>query len=153
MYDSRQEIMKALRATPVILRALVSSLTDEELRRRPQPDEWSAIEVVCHLADTDERALARLRRMLDEDNPFLPGYDQDELARIGRYIERNLAEELDRFERSREDHVRELGWLEDDGWRRPGVHGEQGPMTVELYESHCAGEDADHLAQIARLVL
>jgi hypothetical protein len=30
--------------------------------------------------------------------------------------------------------------------------GEHGPVSVELYETHVAAEEVDHLAQIARLV-
>jgi hypothetical protein len=45
-----------------------------------------------------------------------------------------------------------LEGLDEAGWRRAGIHAEQGPMDVQLYEAHVAGEDVDHLAQIARLV-
>ena len=153
MYDSRAEILKALRAGPTVLRGLCRGLSEDDARRRPAEGEWAVVEVVAHLADGDERARDRVRRMLDEDDPHLPGYDQDELARTGRYIERDLAAELDRFAAVRSEHVAMLAALDDAGWRRPGRHGEQGPMTVELYESHCAGEDADHFAQIARVIL
>lgn len=152
MFDLRDEILKTLAAGPVILRALLRGVGDQELRRRPAPGEWAIIEVVAHLADSDERSQARVRRMLAEDDPELPGYDEAELARVERYIERDLATELDRFERVRGEHVALLRSLDEAGWRRTGVHGEQGPMTVELYEAHGAGEDANHFAQIARLL-
>lgn len=152
MFDAREETLKTLAAGPVILRGLLRGVGDDALRRRPAPGEWAIIEVVAHLADSDERSLARVRRMLAEQDPELPGYDEAELARSGRYVERDLATELDRFERVRGEHVALLESLDDDAWRRTGRHGEQGPMTVELYEAHGAGEDANHLAQIARLL-
>ncbi len=152
MFDVREEILKALRAGPVVVRALVRGVADDALRRRPAPDEWSIIEVVAHLGDTEERALGRVRRMLSEDDPFLPGYDERELALTGRYVERDVAAELDRFELLRAEHATLLASLDDAGWRRTGRHGEQGPMTVELYEAHVAGEDANHLAQIAQML-
>jgi hypothetical protein len=37
MLDRREEILKTLRATPVVLRALVKDLDDTRLRRRPAP--------------------------------------------------------------------------------------------------------------------
>ena len=152
MYDRREELLKILRGSPVVLRGLVRGLDDAAWRRRPAEGEWAVIEVVAHLADSDERAAARVRRMLAEDDPTLPGYDQDALARERRYIEMEPAEALDRFERVRSDHVALLEGLDDAGWRRSGVHSEQGPIDVELYESHGAAEDVDHMAQIARLV-
>lgn len=152
MYHPRQEHLKVLRSTPTVLRALVRGLDDAAWRERPAAGEWSALEVVAHLGDTEERAMARVNRMLAEDDPFLPGYDPDELARERRYNEMDPAEALDRYERLRGEHLALLAGLDEDGWRRTGVHGEQGAMDVELYISHSAGEDADHLAQIARLI-
>lgn len=152
MYRRREELLKILRGTPVVLRSLVRGLDDDAWRRRPAEGEWAAVEVVAHLADSDERAAARVRRMLAEDDPTLPGYDQEELARERRYIEMNPAEALDRFERVRSEHVALLEGLDDAGWRRSGMHSEQGLMDVELYEIHGAAEDVDHMAQIARLL-
>ena len=152
MYSRREETLKILRSSPVVLRSLVRGLDVAAWRRRPAEGEWAAVEVVAHLADSDERAAARVRRMLAEDDPALPGYDQDELARKRRYIEMDPAEALDRFERVRAEHVALLEGLDDAGWRRTGVHGEQGPVDVELYEMHGAAEDVDHMAQIARLL-
>jgi DinB superfamily len=80
MLDRRGEIVKTLRATPVMVRALVDGVDDARLRRRPAPGEWAIIEVVAHLADTEERALGRVRRMLAEDTPQLEPFDQEALA-------------------------------------------------------------------------
>jgi len=69
MLAAFQEILKTLRA-------LVRGVDDARLRRRPAPGEWAIIEVVGHLADTEERALARVRRMLAEDTPYLEPFDR-----------------------------------------------------------------------------
>jgi len=152
MYDEREELLKALRSNPVTLRALVRDMDDAALRRRPADDEWSVVEVVSHLADTEERALERVRRMLDEDNSSIDAFDQAALAVERKYHGMDIGEQLARFEALRAEHVALLESLDDSSWRRPGVHEEQGAMTVQLYEAHMAGEDADHLAQIARLL-
>jgi hypothetical protein len=152
MISERAEYLKILRGAPVVLRALVRDLDDGTLRRRPAPDEWAIVEVVAHLADTEERALARIRRMLDEDRPALPGYDQEQLARDRRYVEMAMNPELDRFAALRRETVELLEGLDTAGWGRVGIHSEQGPMTVETYVSHVVGEDVDHLAQISRMI-
>jgi hypothetical protein len=85
MLDRRQEILKTLKATPVVLRALVADVDEVGLRRRPGPREWAIIEVVAHLADTEERALGRVRRMLAADDPELAPFDQEALAEERRY--------------------------------------------------------------------
>ena len=151
MIDLHQEILKSMRASPVIVSQLVAGLDDEQIRRRPAPAEWAVIEVVAHIADVDERAHARLCRMLTEDNPFLPAFDQEALAEERGYIKMDLAEELARYQQSRAAHLADLETIEPAQWLRPGRHEDAGDLTVELYESHVASEDVDHLAQIARL--
>jgi hypothetical protein len=152
MLDRRREIVKTLRATPVVLRALVARMDDARLRRRPGPGEWAIIEVVGHLADTEERALARVRRMLAEDDPVLEPFDQEALAEQRRYLDLDLQEQLARLEQLRRRHLAVLEGLDGPGWERTGRHGEHGELTVELYETHVAAEEVDHLAQIARLL-
>jgi hypothetical protein len=124
MLDRREEILKTLRATPVVLRTLVGRVDDAQLRRRPARGEWAIIEVVGHLADTEERALARVRRMLGEDNPPLEPFDQMALAEQRRYLDLDLQGELDRLEELRQQHVAELEALDGPGWERTGRHGD-----------------------------
>jgi hypothetical protein len=107
-----------MRASPVILKRLVAGLDDDQIRARPAPGEWAVIEVVAHMADVDERAHARLRRMLAEDNPFLPAFDQEALAEERCYIKMDLAEELARYQRTRAAHV---AGLVSQGTPRPAV--------------------------------
>lgn len=133
--------------TPVVLRALVADVDEARLRRRPAPGEWAIIEVVDHLADTEERALGRARHMLAEDDPVLEPFDQEALAEERRYLDLDLNEELARLEQLRRDHLTVLEALDRPGWERTGRHGEHGELTVELYETHVAAEEVDHLAQ------
>ena len=152
MLDLSEEILKSLRASPVILGALVAGLDDEQIRRRPAPGEWAVIEVVAHVADVDERAHTRLRRMLAEDNPFLPAFDQDALAVERGYIGMDLPEQVARYRQSRAAHLADLAGLDRRQWQRSGRHEAAGDLTVQVYEAHVASEDVDHLAQIARLL-
>jgi DinB superfamily len=115
MLDRRVEIVKTLRATPVVLRALVEGIDDARLRRRPGPGEWAIIEVVGHLADTEERALGWVRRMLAEDTPFLEPFDQEALAVQRRYLDLDPEGELARLERLRAEHLALLVGLDGSG--------------------------------------
>ena len=152
MINERAEILKALEAGPLVLRRLVRDLPDETIRRRPAEGEWAIVEVVAHLADTEERTIGRTIRMLSEEEPFLEPYDPDALALERAYLGMDLAAELDRFESLREEQASLLAGLGDAGWERVGAHGEHGRITVQQLAAHTAGEDADHFAQIARMV-
>jgi hypothetical protein len=148
----REEILKALRAGPLILSRLVRGLGDDEIRARPAEGEWAIVEVVAHLADTEERALGRTRAMLEHDGPALAAYDPDALARERNYLAMALDAELARFAALRAEQVQLLAALADETWQRAGLHEEHGPITVEQLSAHTAGEDADHFAQIARMI-
>lgn len=150
--DTRLELMKSMRAVPEVLRTLVRVFETDALARRPEADEWAAVEVVAHLADTEERALERVRRILSESEPELAPFDPDALADERRYLELDAAGEAERFAGLRAEHIALLESLDDDGWRRVGIHGEHGRMSVELYEAHVAAEEVDHLAQMSRLL-
>jgi hypothetical protein len=152
MISERADIPKALEAGPLILRRLVRDLPDETIRRRPAEGEWAIVEVVAHLADTEERTLGRTMRMLGEEEPFLEPYDPDALAIERAYLGMDLTAELDRFESLREEQTSLLAGIGDRGWERAGAHGEHGRITVQQLAAHTAGEDADHFAQIARMI-
>jgi len=152
LISERTEILKALRAGPIVLRRLVRDLDDTTIRTRPADGEWAIVEVVAHLADTEERALARTRRMLTEQQPRLAAYDPDALAAERGYLAMDLGSELARFEGPRLETTTLLEDLDDAGWQRTGDHGEHGMITVQQLAAHTAGEDADHFAQIARTI-
>jgi hypothetical protein len=150
--NEREEILKALRAGPVVLSRLVRDLDDTAIRARPAEGEWAIVEVVAHLADTEERALGRTRAMLDSEHPSLPAYDPDALARERNYLDMELDRELARFSALRVEQAGLLAGLTEEGWQRSGLHAEHGHISVQELAAHTAGEDADHFAQIARMI-
>jgi hypothetical protein len=151
MYDTRKELIDALSATRAVLEALIRSCTPEQAKQARGGDEnWSVVEVVCHLRDAEERALERMRAMRDEDEPFLAGYDQEQWARERNYAAADLNAALDGFVRFRMQHIAELQALPHDAWERVGQHSEQGRITIRAHTLHMVSHDAVHAAQLAR---
>jgi hypothetical protein len=103
-------------------------------------------------AGAQEELSPDLRVRQAEDTPVLEPFDQEALARQRHYLDLNLEDELARLEQLRGQHLDLLEGLDGSGWERTGRHGEHGRMAVELYETHVAAEEVDHLAQIARLL-
>lgn len=66
------------------LREAVSGLTQEDLTARPGPGDWSILENVVHIADSDAISIDRMKRMLTEDNPTL--LYADETAYVDRLL-------------------------------------------------------------------
>ena len=151
MYDVRTDILDAFRAAPTIFEALLHNCTQAQAQAARGGDEnWSVVEVVCHLRDAEERALERTRAMRDQDEPLLEGYDQDTWARERNYAAADLREALAAFLRFRAQHIVELEALEPVGWARAGRHAEFGRITIGEHSAHLVSHDCIHAAQIAR---
>ncbi len=151
MYNSTQELVETLSATPDTLRALLRGVTQERASSARGGDEgWSVVEVVCHLRDAEERSIERMRAMRDEDNPRISGYDQEAWARERNYAATDLRDALATFLRLRAQHVAELSALSPGEWERVGLHEQYGPVTISNHTLHKVWHDAVHLAQIGR---
>jgi uncharacterized damage-inducible protein DinB len=112
------------------LRQAVAGLSPEELTARPGPGNWSILELVIHLADSDSIAIDRMKRMLIEDNP--PLLYADESAYVSKLAshEQSLEDALTLFEVGRRQFARVLRALPDEAFERRGVHNRRGVLTV-----------------------
>lgn len=116
------------------LRKAVAGLTAEQAKTRPVPGKWSTLEVVCHLADFEPIYADRIKRILAEDRPVFMSADENRMAGALAYHHRDLAEELDLIERTRQQLSRILRAQPESALRREGVYRHEGtdePRTVE----------------------
>ena len=148
---SRQEIVDTLRALPGQIEALVRDLDEEALRRRPAPDQWSIKEVCAHLRDSLEIDGERIRRMVEEDEPSIPGYDQEALAREHNYQNASMPLVLTALRAFSGGNAYALEGLSEEQWRRGGRHEERGPINVAGYAEQQAEHVRAHLEQIRSL--
>lgn len=58
----------------------INNLTEEEINFLPSPDKWSIRQILHHLCDTEMMAATRIFRILTEEKPNLPSYDQNKWA-------------------------------------------------------------------------
>jgi hypothetical protein len=138
-------------ATTGRLRALVRT-AGEQLRDRPEPAEWSVIECIGHLADSEIVASARMRWILAEDKPQIIGYDQDRwvdgLGHRGDDPDGLIA----LFEALRGANLRLWRTLSPAAMQRVGIHNERGPESLDLMWRLTAGHDRFHVAQAERVL-
>ena len=129
--------------------AALDGAPDDELDRRPPSGEWTAREIVHHLADSESMAYIRLRRLIAEDDPQIAGYDEPEWARRLHY-DRPIAASLAVVGAVRTASLELLGALTPDEWARTGTHTESGPYSVEGWLEIYAEHTHDHADQIVR---
>jgi len=130
---------------PALLRKGVAGFSPEQARQRPVVGKWSALEVVCHLADFEPVFLDRMKAVLTQDEPTFFGRDENAFAAKFVYHQRDLAEELALIEACRKSMTRILRSLPEADFQRRGIHSEAGPMTLETLLMRSAGHLTHHL--------
>jgi hypothetical protein len=116
---------------PERLKAALAKVPAEALQWRPAPGEWSAHEVVCHCADSETNAAARIRYLLVEQDPVIVGYDQAAWAVALDYHAHPLEPALATVAAVRANTVALLRRLTDAAWLAEGRHTESGRYTAE----------------------
>ena len=133
-------------ATPALVRQLLDDAA-EDLRTEPAPGEWSVIELIGHMVDSELVSAARYRWILAQDEPDLVGYDQDLWVSALRHRDGDPERLLAQFDALRAANL--------DLWQRTsaadrarvGIHRERGRESFDLLFRLLAGHDRVHLAQ------
>ncbi len=130
-------------------RAIIADGGDR-LRLRPAASEWSALECLGHAVDAEVVMSGRYRWALAEDEPVLPGYDQDRWVAGLRHGEDDPFALLALFEALRSANLVLWSGASDAQRERAARHAERGPETFRLMFTMLAGHDRFHLAQARR---
>jgi hypothetical protein len=127
---------------------VVALLSLSDLDRRAG-GEWSAREVIHHIADAELIEGVRLRRIVAEDSPLLPWIDEEEHARRLHY-ERAIETSVDVFGAVVLANAALAARLSDDEWLRTGRHSVSGTYSVEDWLRKMSQHAHDHAAQMLR---
>jgi hypothetical protein len=154
-YGSNQRwLMKALREVAHEVEQLVSGLPDEALRRRPPGDglreEWSMIEVVGFLRDSEREDLRAVQALIARDGARLRERRAHLAPGEGAYEAADLSELLWDFAMSRE----ELLWalqLAGPEWDHVGVHPYRGEISLGEYVHDINERDLEAMWSLRRL--
>jgi len=131
--------------------AAVAGVADAELDAHPIAGEWSVREIAHHLADGELNSAVRLRRLIAEDEPLLPGYDEATFVRRLHVTQRPIATSVAAAAAARASTLTILDCLTDEEWARTGTHSEQGPYGVEAWLRDYADHPWVHADQVRRV--
>src|SRR5258708_3599403 len=123
---ARHYLLEGLRGTPVVVDRLLREAIETDFDRRPDPARFTIREVMGHLADWEGVWMERASRILNEDHPSLPGYDEGQWAIDHDYAHMNVAEQQTRFRVGRARFADLFRGLSPDQWERTANHGEWG---------------------------
>ena len=134
-----------LATTPEVIEDLTSELDLAVLQKRPEPEEWSAEEILGHIFDAEVVYAFRWRITLAQDGARYPGYDQDAWTKLPRP---SFPEMLAAFASLRRSNVCLIEEVPSEQYAKTGHHSERGPESFELSVRIVAGHDLAHVKQL-----
>jgi len=127
--------------------ARIVRTTSADRLRAVKFGDWTAVEVIGHLADASEIFAERVRRCVDEDRPALPSFDQDAIAAERRNGERDPMELSRRVSAAHAQIVRLL--MDEPARSRPGIHSEHGELDAGHFGAYEANHAHEHATELA----
>lgn len=132
------------------LYGMTATIKDHYWHQHPDPDEWSPIQIVCHLYDSENTVQRpRLQTILTKDNPFLaapkepPGPATFDCQTDGPTY-------MHKFAEARQETLAFLNQLPVEAWQRPARHSIFGPTTLLEMAHFTAQHDRLHLNQLCQ---
>jgi hypothetical protein len=150
------------RSIPVILedqRALVTEFDrlvagkSREVLLQPDNDGgWGVVDIISHVLDWERVTHDRVHRILSEDRPYLPDFDDSLWAVEHNYRANDPDEVLTELREHRTALVEELEGLDEPEWSRIAELEDHGEITLQWLMNSVCDHDRKHLKQ-ARDVL
>lgn len=121
----------------------------EQLRRRPDPSTWSALEYACHVRDCLVLYEWRIRRVLAEDRPGLPQMRRDAVVVERSYNQQDPATVIEEMAANYVRLAELLGQVSDTQWDRVGIReGEE--LSAAWMAVNTLHEARHHLTDLDR---
>ncbi len=145
----REALWAELEAMPGFLEEKLGALPAETATLRGPADAFAPVEHCWHLADLEREGYAvRIRRLLSEEHPFLPGFDGARVARDRDYRARALTDGLAAFRSARQANLALLRAVPESAWSREGAQEGVGALTLDDLPRLMRAHDASHRAEI-----
>jgi uncharacterized damage-inducible protein DinB len=135
-------------SVPSKVTAATSGADDQALRRRPEPGEWSALEVVGHLVDKMRIWRARVQAIAVEERPRIDLYDQDALVTAQSYRTAQLQDLLEELAAGCPAFAATVSSLPEETAHRSGIHPEYGEITLRQCVQIPLASVGPHLIQL-----
>jgi DinB superfamily len=119
-----------------------------DLRRRPAPGRWSAVEYGCHVRDVFRLYDQRLDWMLSQSDPLFPNWDQDATAVAERYQDQDPAEVAVALSEAAQAIAGRFAAVTGDQWQRTGRRSDGASFTVETFARYLIHDPVHHLHDV-----
>jgi hypothetical protein len=147
----KHSLLNRLTNQPDALDHLLFSLSEAQIRQRPESGKWSIFENMAHLGRYQEVFLERLQQIIVGDMPSFSRYDADNDPGFSYWAELSLQELAERLRGERLTLNAFISILREEQLGYVGLHPAYGPMTVEGWTEFFLLHEAHHLFTILKL--
>ncbi len=123
-------------------------LARPDVRRRPDPATWSALEYACHVRDVCRLFERRVRAMLESEDPRFEDWDQDETAVADHYGEQDPARVAGELAAAAAGFAAVYDGVTGPAWDRPGTRSDGSRFTVLSLGQYTLHDLAHHLHDV-----
>lgn len=151
MQNPLPHTLAILTSTPNRWLEITHQVSTEQLAQSPKIGEWSAVECLQHLIDT-ERWVFPLRVRAFLAGQDFPAFNPDAQGSQGSKSQ-TLLELAEEFNRLRKTSLELLATLSEADLPRTARHAELGPVTLSELLHEWAAHDLDHTIQAERALM
>lgn len=149
--EERTQLIDAIEAHPVNMRAAVAGLSDGQLATSYREGGWTVRQVVHHVVDSHINAYVRFKLAVTEDEPTIGTYQEAEWAELPEARSAPVEMSLAILDALHPRWVAVLRAFDDEHFTRmlhyPGVGEISVDVLLEIYGWHCP----HHEAHVTRL--
>jgi hypothetical protein len=145
LIDSVNELIDELSQAPETLKKWLGDRNDIQPR---SAENWGPIEIVAHMATTEQVQRNRMHEILTKHVPYLKDWDPVEAAREKDYSSMDMQTVLAEFVDQRGDTLVLLVNLALKDWDKTGMSDTLGEVSIEDIAGELIDHDQKYLAQI-----
>ncbi len=149
--DTLSWVYSVISTTPERWNRLAESIPAELLREQPAPGEWSALECLQHLVDTERSVFAARIQAILAGKDF-PAFDPD-CQGTPLSKDRTAVELAAEFDQLRANSLKILEQVTPDDVGRTARHAELGVVTMSELLNEWAAHDLNHTVQGERAIM
>jgi hypothetical protein len=146
--------ISVLENTPILLKNMLSGLSEDWTHENEGPETWSPFDVLGHLVHGERTDWIPRTFIIMNDSDQKTFHPYDRFAQFEESKGKTLEDLLNEFEILRKQNLEQLkgfGLMESD-YNREGIHPSLGPVTLANLLSAWVVHDLGHIAQISRVM-
>ncbi len=149
-----EKILTLLEKNPEAIVGFSADLTPAQLSTAPNPDQWSAVQLLAHLRSCADVWGGCITTILAEDHPTIRAINPRTWIEKNSYREVDFQSSFHAFTTQRTQLLKQLKSLAPEDWQRGAiVTGAGKPLdrTVQFYAQWLAEHERSHLKQFRQI--